>query len=504
MVLFADASRMGFVRFRRDAALAMRLIGPGMLAAVGLGTVLAAWLFGALDWWECAALAVMLAPTDVSLCAPAVQDRRVPARVGFALTVESGVNDGPAVPLLLLCVAGATVAEGIRPGSFWATTALEKIGIGVVAGVLVGLIAGELVGRARQAGWSNPASEGLALAGVAVAVFVFTQQLGGSGLIAAFVAGVAATARPRATGEAALGFAETEGAVVATFVYFALGLVGVELLDRLTWRECAYAVLSLALVRPLSVTLALMGTKLRLPTIAFMSWFGPRGLASVVLALIVLAGEPRLHGIDAIALTALVTVLLSMVAWDHRRAAHPPLRRLGDGASPRRARAGPGLPARPHRPDGAYARTLRSRAAGLAVDVASIRLAIMAVQPDLPSAGVSPARPRSPQTPVARTHGIDRSGGARRDRLRNRLVGQPTRVARRASDMPISASPAFIQGIDSAEIVHTVHGRPSGCLTIRRCTAIVSTCQRPSKNASRSGSVRRTRRCWSARRRQHI
>ena len=223
-----------------------------------------------------AALAVILAPTDASLCGPAVHDQQVPPRIRFALDAESGFNDGAAVSLLLLFVAGATVTEGIRPASFWVTTALEKIGIGVLAGVLVGLLAGELARRARRAGSSTPTSEGLALAGVAVAGFVFTQELGGSGLVAASVAGLAAGQRLSGEAEPALGFAEAEGAVAATFVFFALGLVGVELLDEVTWSECAYAMLSLFVVRPLAVALALIGTRLRWPTVAFTGWFGPR------------------------------------------------------------------------------------------------------------------------------------------------------------------------------------------------------------------------------------
>lgn len=91
---------------------------------------------------------------------------------------------------------------------------------------------------------------------MAVVAFVFTQELDGSGLIAAFVAGLAASTRLSGEDEPALGFAEEEGAVAATFVFFALGLVGFELLDQVTWRECAFAVLSLTVVRPLAVALA--------------------------------------------------------------------------------------------------------------------------------------------------------------------------------------------------------------------------------------------------------
>lgn len=196
---------------------------------------------------------MILAPTDVSLCAPAVQDQRVPARIRFALDAESGLNDGPAVPLLLLFV---TVAEGIRPASFWATTALRTIGIGVLAGIVVGLLAGEL----RTTG--PPVRLDRADVGGPRA-----RRHGGGGIRVHAGAGrqrahrcvrrrPGASTRLSGEDEPALGFAEEEGAVAATFVFFALGLVGFELLDQVTWRECAFAVLSLTVVRPLAVALA--------------------------------------------------------------------------------------------------------------------------------------------------------------------------------------------------------------------------------------------------------
>ena len=115
LVLFADASRVSLVRLRRRAGLPARLLGPGMLLSIGLGTVVGLWLFGALDGWECAALAAILAPTDAALGAAVVEDERVPQRIRQALNVEAGLNDGLAVPFLLLFVAGATVTEGLEP-----------------------------------------------------------------------------------------------------------------------------------------------------------------------------------------------------------------------------------------------------------------------------------------------------------------------------------------------------------------------------------------------------
>ena len=128
LVLFADASRVSLAQLRRGAALPARLLGPGMLLSIGLGTVVGLWLFGALDAWECAALAAILAPTDAALGAAVVEDQRVPQRIRQALNVEAGLNDGLAVPFVLLFVAGATVTEGFEPGSFWATTLVQKVG----------------------------------------------------------------------------------------------------------------------------------------------------------------------------------------------------------------------------------------------------------------------------------------------------------------------------------------------------------------------------------------
>ncbi len=314
LVLFADASRISVASLRRGAALPLRLLGPGMLLSIGLGTLAALWLFGALDAWECAVLAAILAPTDAALGAAVVEDERVPHRVRQALNVEAGLNDGLAVPFLLLFVAGATVSEGLEPGSFLATTMLEKVGIGVIAGAVIGTSAGELTRRARRAGWSSISSEQLATAGLAVALFVFTEEIGGSGFIAAFVAGLAAGTRLRRERATALAFADEEGSVVSAFVFFVLGLFAVEFAGDITWQACLYALLSLTLVRMLPVAIALRGSGLRAPTVAFIGWFGPRGLASVVLALVVLEEEHQLAQIDTVVVTTLVTVVLSVVA----------------------------------------------------------------------------------------------------------------------------------------------------------------------------------------------
>lgn len=329
LVLFADASRVNLAWLRRDYGVALRLLGPGMLMTIGLGTLLGLWLFG-LDGWECAALAAILAPTDAALGAAVVEDERVPRPIRQALSVEAGLNDGLAVPFLLLFVAGATVSEGFEPGSYWASTALEKVGIGLLAGVAVGAVVAELARRGRRAGWASGVSEQLAMAAAAVALFAFTEELGGSGFIAAYVGGLVAGSRLGTDSAPAVGFVDEEGTVVGAFVFFALGLVALELLDALTATIVVYALLSLTVIRMLPVALALLGSGLRARTVAFVGWFGPRGLASIVLALVVLEQDDELRAIDTVVLTTLVTVILSILL--HGLSAGPLTRRYGGWA----------------------------------------------------------------------------------------------------------------------------------------------------------------------------
>lgn len=328
LVLFADASRVNLAWLRRDYAVPLRLLGPGMLMSIGLGTLVGAWLLDGLDGWECAALAAILAPTDAALGAAVVEDDRVPGPVRQALSVEAGLNDGLAVPFLLLFIAGATVSEGFEPGSYWASTALEKIGIGLLAGAVVGVVAGELVRRGRRAGWASGVSEQLAMAAVVVALFVFTEELGGSGFIAAYVGGLVAGARLGRGSAPAVWFIDEEGAVVGAFVFFALGLVALELLDAITATVVVYALLSLTVIRMVPVAIALIGSGLSARTVAFVGWFGPRGLASVVLALVVLEGDEELQSIDTLILATLLTVILSIVL--HGLSAGPLARRYGE------------------------------------------------------------------------------------------------------------------------------------------------------------------------------
>jgi NhaP-type Na+/H+ or K+/H+ antiporter len=138
-------------------------------------------------------------------------------------------------------------------------------------------------------------------------------------------------------------FAEDLGQLLSLLVFFALGVVAFDVLDAVTWKMCLYTVLTLTAIRMLPVAVALAGTGLRPWTVVYLGWFGPRGLASVVLALILLIEYPGIPGVGALELTVLLTVLVSVFA--HGASAAPLTARfarlpyLGDEAAPERAAA---------------------------------------------------------------------------------------------------------------------------------------------------------------------
>jgi sodium/hydrogen antiporter len=216
------------------------------------------------------------------------------------------------VPFLTLFIALAAAEEGIEGG--WLRFTLEQIGYGALIGAIVGAAGGLALRRAVAAGWTRGIFEQLGLAAVAVIAWVAADEVGGNGFIAAFVAGGATGVAVGALRERVLQFTEEEGEVLNLAVFFIFGVFAADALSAATWPMLAYGLLSLTVVRMLPVAVALIGLGLRPSTIGLVGWFGPRGLASIILALVVIEAEPELTGIDTIFLVVTVTVLLSVFA----------------------------------------------------------------------------------------------------------------------------------------------------------------------------------------------
>jgi len=314
LVLFCDASRIDLRALRADVVEPVRLLGIGLPLTIAAGALAAAAIFDALSMEEAVILGVILAPTDAALGQAVVTEPRVPGRIRQALNVESGLNDGICVPLLFAAVAAADVKSEISEGRGARALLLEEIGYGVIGGVVGGLVVAGIViyaGRAHLIG--HPWRQVIPAAG-AVLAYGTASGLGGSGFIAAFVAGMTFRLALRHDPGPLNEFSEQVGDVLngVTFVLFGAILLG-PALGELTWELVAYAIVSLTVVRMLPVAIAMLGSHAKLPTLGFLGWFGPRGLASIVFAVIVVEQSNLPHE-HLIVLAIYVTVGLSVFA----------------------------------------------------------------------------------------------------------------------------------------------------------------------------------------------
>jgi NhaP-type Na+/H+ or K+/H+ antiporter len=312
LLLFTDAARIDISALRQNQGLPLRFLGIGMPLTIAFGTATAALLLTDLSFWEAAIVGTVLAPTDAALGQAVVSNPRVPARVRQALNVEAGLNDGLSVPFVALFLVLAVEEESLS-ADVWVRFALEQVGLGVLVGVGVGLAGGWLVSRASGRGWMTGSFQRLALLALALIAWALADQIGGNGFIAAFVGGLAVGPTVERVGEQLIRFTEAEGQLLNLSVFFVFGVLAVGLVENLTWRVTLYALLSLTVIRMLPVAASLLGTHLGSVSVLFAGWFGPRGLASIVLGLIVIAEAPQLAGAGEIELVVASTVLLSVL-----------------------------------------------------------------------------------------------------------------------------------------------------------------------------------------------
>ncbi len=311
LVLFTDAANADLSVLGKSWRIPERLLGIGLPLTILLGFAFGVLLFPELGWFEIAILATMLAPTDAALGKAVVTNASVPADMREGLNVESGLNDGICVPILLALLALATGVEHYRLG-FSLEYFAEAIGIGVAVGVAVTLAATWLLRLGARHGWITETWQQLPVVALAFSCFALAQLLGGSGFIAAFAGGLLFGALAKQGKHALLLAAEGTGDTLAlvTWVAFGAGVVG-QTMGYLSWSVLLYAVLSLTLIRMLPVYLSLRGLPLRPDAKLFIGWFGPRGLASIVFGILVFTAD--LPGGDTLTVTVVCTILLSIL-----------------------------------------------------------------------------------------------------------------------------------------------------------------------------------------------
>lgn len=324
LLLFVDATRIDLRVLRGNQSLPARLLVIAMPLTIFLGALVAKLVIPQLSLWEAGILAAVLAPTDASLGEAVVKNPRVPLRIRQALNVEAGLNDGLAVPFLLLFISLAQAPSG-QAGRDLLGFVAEQLGFGLLIGLAIGLLGGWLLAKARQQGWTREAYEQLGLLALPLLCLIVAEPFEASPFIAAFSAGLVLKLVYRAADEQVVGFSDQEGHLLSSFIFFFFGLIAARVWGSLTPAVVLYAFLSLTLVRMLPVAISMVRTRLSAASLLFMGWFGPRGLASIVLGLVYLEQEALLPGEPLIVAAVTATVLLSIFA--HGLSAAPGIKR---------------------------------------------------------------------------------------------------------------------------------------------------------------------------------
>lgn len=312
MVLFADATRIDLSRLRGESKIPVRLLAVGLPLTVIFGAVAGWAVFPALGLANAFVLAAALAPTDAALGQAVVSDPSTPQRIRQALNVESGLNDGLTAPLIAIVIGIAAAESGRVSDAF--VLIIEQVGFGTAVGVVGGLVGGRLLRYCNSRGWIEGSMLQLGAVSLALLTYAAASVVNGNGFVAAFVAGVAFGAVAGSASTAVTEFAENEGQLLTllTFLFWSVK-VAYPLLGDLTWRVALYVALSLTVVRMVPVALSLIGLNLRAPTVAYLGWFGPRGLASILYGFSAYEALGATDQTSTIELTITWTVLTSIV-----------------------------------------------------------------------------------------------------------------------------------------------------------------------------------------------
>ena len=311
LILFTDAARISITRLRRDHNLPVRMLLIGLPMTIVLGAIFAVQMFPNLLFWEAVLVAALLAPTDAALGQSVVTAIGVPVRIRQTINVESGLNDGIALPAVLLFAALASAQADAADAGGWIRFGLMQIALGPVAGIVVAYVGARLIDVAVARGWVNDSYQGISILALALVTYAAAELMGGNGFIAAFVGGMVFGNTIRHPCTFLFEFMETEGTLLMLITFFIFGAALLpEGLAHFSLPVLLYAVLSLTLIRMIPVAVSLLGSGLRLPTVLFLGWFGPRGLASILFVLLILEKAELVHRGELLSITV-ATVALS-------------------------------------------------------------------------------------------------------------------------------------------------------------------------------------------------
>lgn len=314
LVLFIDAANADVAVLKTSRLIPRRMLLFGLPGTIALSFAAGLLIFDGLSMYELAILATMLAATDAALGKAVITNQAVPAHLREGLNAESGLNDGLCVPVLFLFIALAE-ASGVEADttSLALTLVAEEIGIGLAVGLGMTAVGAWLIGWCWKRGWITEIWAQLPVIMLAIACFSVAQVLHGSRYIAAFTGGILFGLLAGESTHQLVLAAEGTGETLAmlTWIVFGAAVIG-QSYQFFSWRIVVYALLSLTVVRMLPVFLSLTGTGERADSKLFLGWLGPRGLASIVFAIIVL--NSKLPGAQIMSMVVVCTVFLSAIA----------------------------------------------------------------------------------------------------------------------------------------------------------------------------------------------
>ncbi|MDJ0833070.1 MAG: sodium:proton antiporter [Gammaproteobacteria bacterium] len=327
LVLFSDASHVNFSRLRQHWKLPTRMLLIGMPLSIALGTAVAYWLNPASGLAMALLTAAVLTPTDAALGQAVVSSPEVPDRLRQTVNVESGINDGLALPFVLLGAIFAAAGMGQAETDGLIAATLYQITLGPIAGIIVGWSVARIMEWSQNRDLMSESAGGVVFLSTAFAAYLLAEAIGGNGFIAAFVAGMVFGNSYRHDIHFISEFMEGAGQILTMSAFLVFGAFLLpEGIAHMSTQAVILGILFLTLVRMFPIYISLLGTGLATREKLFLGWFGPRGIASILFTLLMM---DRFDFPNEQELLACVSMTVGLSVLLHGISATPLANRIG-------------------------------------------------------------------------------------------------------------------------------------------------------------------------------
>jgi len=330
VILFNQAAELDLSAVVRRREVTFRLLVIGIPLALLLGTLTALLVLPIMPLWEAVCLAAIVAPTEVALIDALLEDKRIPERIRHAMSTESGFYDGFALAAMLGALALASEQAHPDPGK-WGGFLIRTELVSALVGLAVGAIGGLVIAHSHRRGWMSDTWAQLATLAVALVCFQLGEHLHGSGFVAAFAGGLTFAFAARRVGvHPETQVSDAAGQLLELMVFAMFGSFAVIVGWRdAGWRVVAFAIVAVFGVRMVAVSLALLRSDMPARDRLFIGWFGPRGIGTLVLG-VLMVNRGEIQQESLITQVVAVTVTLSLVL--HSLSAWPGIRWIAERA----------------------------------------------------------------------------------------------------------------------------------------------------------------------------